>query len=60
MERKSKKKRIHPNYRPYPSGAYNAYDSKVLGSVFLLKPLLNKLGLKELIDEICHLNSNRF
>lgn len=60
MERKSKKKRIEPNYRPYPSGVYNAHDSKVLGSIFLLKPLLEKIGLRDLVDEICPLNSNRY
>ena len=57
--RVSKKKRVKPDYHPYPSGVYSAFASKVLGSVFLLKPLLDKLGLKELIDEICPIESNR-
>ena len=56
---KSKKKRVNPNYHPYPSGIYSAFEAKGIGSVFLLKPLLDRLGLKELIDEICPLDSNR-
>ena len=56
---KSKKKRVAPNYNPYPSGVYSSFEAKSIGSVFLLKPLLDSLGLKELIDEICPLDSNR-
>jgi hypothetical protein len=35
------------------------YESKVIGNVFFLKPLLDLLGLEDIVDSVCPLASNK-
>jgi transposase len=59
MALKNPKKQHHGTFNPYPSGVFTRYESKVIGSIFLLKPLLALLGLEDIVDSVCPLASNR-
>ena len=59
MPLKNPKKHHHPRFNPYPSGFFERCESKVIGNIFLLKPLLYLLGLEDIVDSICPLSSNR-
>jgi len=52
-------KHHHGSFNPYPSGVFKRYESKVIGNLFLLKPLMYLLGLEEIVDSICPLSSDR-
>jgi len=59
MALKNPRKQHHGTFNPYPSGVFTRYESKVIGSIFLLKPLLALLGLEDIVDSVCPLASNR-
>ena len=59
MALKNPKKQHHGAFNPYPSGVFTRYESKVIGNIFLLKPLLALLGLEDIVDNVCPLASNR-
>jgi len=59
MPLRNPRKHHHGSFNPYPSGVFKRYESKVIGNLFLLKPLMYLLGLEEIVDSICPLSSNR-
>jgi len=59
MALKNPKKQHRGAFNPYPSGVFTRYESKVIGNIFLLKPLLALLGLEDIVDSVCPLVSNR-
>lgn len=59
MPLRNPKKHHHGSFNPYPSGVFKRYESKVIGNLFLLKPLMYLLGIEEIVDSICPLSSNR-
>jgi hypothetical protein len=59
MAFKNSKTQHHGTFNPYPSGVFVRYESKVIGNVLLLKPLISLLGLEDIVDSVCRLASNR-
>ena len=59
MALRNPKKQHRGTFNPYPSGVFTRYESKVIGNLFLLKPLLTLLGLEDIVDSVYPLASNR-
>ncbi|MEA4883727.1 MAG: DUF4277 domain-containing protein [Clostridia bacterium] len=59
MALKDPKKQHHGTFNPYPSGVFSGYESRVIGNLFLLKPVMALLGLEDIVDSVCLLASNR-
>ena len=59
MALRNPKKQHCGTFNPYPSGVFTRYQSKVIGNLFLLKPLLTLLGLEDIVDSVCPPASNR-
>ena len=59
MALRNPKKHHKGKFNPYPSGVFERYESKVIGNIFLLKPLLELMNIEDIVDNICPLTSNR-
>ncbi|MEA4883807.1 MAG: DUF4277 domain-containing protein [Clostridia bacterium] len=59
MALKNPKKQHPETLNPYLSGVFSRYESRIIGNLFLLKPLMALLGLEDIVDSVCPLASNR-